>query len=78
VGPADLPDLARAIGSEMRTSMSVQQVAQLLPFMISVKPESIRQIVLLGDYTSAVNEGTFYLLPNWEKIRPLVRQTFPG
>jgi LCP family protein required for cell wall assembly len=78
VGPADLPDLAKAIGSEMRTSMSVQQVAQLLPFMISIKPESIRQIVLLGDYTSAVNEGTFYLLPNWEKIRPLVRQTFPG
>jgi LCP family protein required for cell wall assembly len=78
VGPADLPDLAKAIGSEMRTSMSVQQVAQLLPLMVSLKPESIRQIVLLGDYTSTSLEGGYFLIPNWSLIRPLVRQTFPG
>jgi LCP family protein required for cell wall assembly len=78
VGPADLPDLAKAIGGEMRTSMSVQQVAQLLPLMVSLKPENIRQIVLLGNYTSESLQGTYYLYPNWELIRPLVRQTFPG
>jgi LCP family protein required for cell wall assembly len=78
VGPADLPDLAKAIGSEMRTSMSVQQVAQLLPLMASLKPENIRQIVLLGDFTSTSVEGGYFLIPNWDLIRPLVRQTFPG
>jgi len=78
VGPADLPDLAKAIGGEMRTSMSVQQVAQLLPVMASLKPENIRQIVLLGDYTSTTVEGGYFLIPNWGQIRPLVRQTFPG
>jgi hypothetical protein len=46
--------------------------------MVSLKPENIRQIVLLGNYTSESLQGTYYLFPNWEQIRPLVRQTFPG
>jgi LCP family protein required for cell wall assembly len=79
VGPADLPDLATAMGSELRTSMSPQRVAQLLPFLGGLKPENIRQVVLLGDYTSEVNEpGNYALIPHWSLILPLVHQSFPA
>lgn len=79
ISPGDLPDLANALGNEIRTSMSIQRVAQVLPLIASLPPEAITQVVLLGDYTySSVIGGADVLIPNWSLILPLVHKTFPA
>jgi LCP family protein required for cell wall assembly len=76
--PANLPDLATAFNGELKTNISLQQVRALLPIASQIQPGSIKQIVLLGSYTSqAVIGGADSLLPNWALIRPLVKQYFP-
>jgi LCP family protein required for cell wall assembly len=75
---ADIPDLAAAFNGELKTSMSIERVRQLLPIAGQIKPESIRQIVLLEPYTSIGEvDQQSVVLPHWEQIRPLVRQYFP-
>jgi len=77
VPPADLPVLAEAIGGEMKTSIKLDKVAQLLPLAASFdNPDAILNITLPPPYTHGGNEdGT--LTPNWSLILPLVRQYFP-
>jgi LCP family protein required for cell wall assembly len=75
---ADIPDLAAAFNGELKTSMSIGRVRQLLPLAGQVKPESIHQLVLLSPYTSldTIDEQSV-VVPHWELIRPLVSQYFP-
>jgi LCP family protein required for cell wall assembly len=77
VAPADLPAMAGAIGGELKTSISLSRVAELLPLAASFdNPDSIQQIVLLNPYTHGGGpDGS--ITPNWGLILPLVHQYFP-
>ncbi|TMB43521.1 MAG: LytR family transcriptional regulator [Chloroflexi bacterium] len=77
IAPADLPVMASAIGGELKTSISISKVAELLPLASSFdNPDSIHQIVLLNPYTHGGGpDGS--IVGNWDLILPLVHQTFP-
>ncbi|OLB91406.1 MAG: LytR family transcriptional regulator [Chloroflexi bacterium] len=77
LSPADLPAISAAIGGELKTSIGLSKVAQLLPLAASFdNPDQIRQIVLLPPYTHGDGpDGS--INPNWNLILPLVRQYFP-
>jgi LCP family protein required for cell wall assembly len=76
--PADLPDLANAFNGELKTNMSIQEVRALLPIASQIQPQAVKQIVLLGGYTSSQVIGQADVqVPNWSLIRPLVHQYFP-
>jgi LCP family protein required for cell wall assembly len=77
VPPADLPVLAEAIGGELKTSIKLDRVAQLLPLAASFdNPDVIQNITLGSPYTHGGNQDET-LTPNWDLILPLVRQYFP-
>jgi LCP family protein required for cell wall assembly len=75
---ADIPDLAAAFNGELKTSMGVGQVRELLPLAAGLSSQdSIKQIVLLDPYTSiGTIDSQSVVLPNWALIRPLVTQYF--
>lgn len=75
--PEDLPSIATAIGGELKTSISVTRVAEMLPLAASFdNPDSITSIVLLPPYTHGGGPGGS-VVPNWGQILPLVHQYFP-
>jgi LCP family protein required for cell wall assembly len=74
---ADLPDLATAFQGELKTSMGLDRVRAILPLTNQIGGPNIKQVVLLPPYTSsAVIEGQDVIVPNWQEILPLVRQSF--
>ena len=77
LSPADVPALAQAIGGEIKTSISLDKVASLLPLASSFdNPDGIKQIVLASPYThGGAPDGSLW--PNWGAILPLVHQYFP-
>lgn len=78
VAPTDLPQLASAMQGEFKTSLTVAQIAAFLPIAARIQTTDVKQVVLLGDYTSAsVIDGQDVLLPNWSVILPVVSQSFP-
>jgi LCP family protein required for cell wall assembly len=77
IKPEDIPNLAAAIGGEIKTSIGLDRVAQLVPLAASFdNPDAIQQIVLLPPYTHGGCPGTS-VCPNWGLILPLVHQYFP-
>jgi len=73
----DLPTISAALGNEMKTSISISEVAGLLPLAASFEnPDQIRQLVLLSPYTHGGGPGGS-LTPNWSLILSLVHQYFP-
>jgi LCP family protein required for cell wall assembly len=76
---ADIPDLALTFAGELKTSMSVGRVRQLLPLAGSLdNPDAIHQIVLLSPYTEIGNiDNQSVVVPNWNLILPLTHQYFP-
>lgn len=77
MSPADLPAMAAAIGGELKTSIGIDKVAQLLPLAASFdNPDQIQQIVLLPPYTHGGGPGGS-VNANWSLILPLVHQYFP-
>ncbi len=79
VTPGDLPAFATALQGEFKTSLTVPQMAALLPSAARLQPTSVTQVVLLGDYTSeTVIDGQDVLLPDWSLILPVVGQHFPA
>jgi LCP family protein required for cell wall assembly len=77
LSPADIPSLATAIGGEVKTSIGLDKVAQLVPLAASFdNPDSIQQIVLLPPYTHGGGPGGS-VTANWGLILPLVHQYFP-
>ena len=77
LSPADIPALAQAIGGEIKTNISVDRVANLLPLAASFdNPDAIKQLILASPYThGGAPNGSLY--PNWGLILPLVHQYFP-
>jgi LCP family protein required for cell wall assembly len=77
LSPEDLPTISAALGKEMKTSISISEVAALLPLAASFEnPDQIRQLVLLSPYTHGGGPGGS-LTPDWGRILPLVHQYFP-
>ena len=77
LGPGDVPSLAAAMGGEIKTSIGVDRVAQMVPVAASFdNPDLIQQFVLASPYTrGGAPSGSLY--PNWGAILPLVHQYFP-
>ncbi|MFZ0215648.1 MAG: LCP family protein [Candidatus Dormiibacterota bacterium] len=80
---SDLPGMAQALNGEIQTSMSLTQIATLLPLASEVSTNSIRQIVMANGYTSdstisANGVDEQILVPDWSAILPLVHQYFPA
>jgi len=77
LAPEDLPNIAGAIGGELKTSISVTRVTEMLPLAASFdNPDAITQIVLLPPYTHGGGPGGS-IVPNWGEILPLVHEYFP-
>ena len=78
LSPEDLPTIAAALGKEMKTSISISEVAALLPLAGSFdNPDQIRQLFLLPPYTHGCGCPQTYVNPNWGLILPYVHQNFP-
>jgi LCP family protein required for cell wall assembly len=77
LSPEDLPRISEAIGGELKTSIGISKVAQMLPLAASFdNPDAIQQIILASPYTHGGAPGGS-LYPNWNAILPLVHQYFP-
>jgi LCP family protein required for cell wall assembly len=78
ISVADLPTLAAAFNGEIKTSIGVDRVRQLLAIANQFGGSGIKQVVLLPPYTSSSTIGDqAVILPDWSLILPLVHQTFP-
>ena len=78
LSPEDLPAIAQALGGELKTSMSLTKVAQLLPVASSFDNlDAINQIILAPPYTHGCGCPETYINGNWGLILPLVHQYFP-
>jgi LCP family protein required for cell wall assembly len=77
LAPSDIPATAAAIGGELKTSIGLDRVAQLVPLAATFdNPDSIHQVLLLPPYTHGGGPGGS-VTPNWSLILPLVHQYFP-
>ena len=78
LSPEDLPVISQALGGELKTSMSLTKVAQLLPVASSFDNlDAITQVILAPPYTHGCGCPETYLNGNWSLILPLVHQYFP-
>ena len=75
---ADLPALASALNGEIKTSMGLTRVRQLLAVASDLEGSGVQRVVLVPPYTSeGMIAGQDVVIPNWDQIRPLVHQSFP-
>ncbi len=76
---SDIPDLAVTFSGELKTSMGIGRVRELLPLAGSLdNPQAVRQIVLNSPYSEIETiDSQSVVLPHWDLILPLVRQYFP-
>lgn len=75
---ADLPALASALNGEVKTSMSLDRVRQLLAIASNFEGPNIHRIILLPPYTSeGFAAGQDVVFPDWSQILPVVHQSFP-
>ena len=77
ISAEDVPALAAAMKGQIKTTMSLSQIASLLPTAGSLDLKNIQQIVLLPPYTHGCGCPSGYVVPVWSLILPLVRQYFP-
>jgi len=77
LSPADVPNIAAALGGEIKTSIGLDRVAELIPLAASFdNPDAINTLVMLPPLFHGGGPGGS-LTPNWPAIRALVRQYFP-
>jgi len=75
---ADLPFLASAFSGEIKTSIGLDRVRQLLALAGELGGSGITREVLMPPYTSETTiGGQDVVLPSWRLILPLVHKTFP-
>jgi LCP family protein required for cell wall assembly len=75
---ADLPFLASAFNGEIKTSIGLDRMRQLLAVANQLGGSSINRVVLVPPYTSETQLGNQdVVVPNWGLILPLVHKTFP-
>jgi LCP family protein required for cell wall assembly len=77
ISAEDVPALAAAMKGQIKTNMSLSQIASLLPTAGSLDLKNIQQIVLLPPYTHECGCAASYVIPVWSLILPLVHQYFP-
>jgi LCP family protein required for cell wall assembly len=77
VSSADIPKIAAALGGEIKTSISISKVAELIPLAASFdNPDSITSMVMTSPLIhGGCPDGS--LCPDWPAILYLVRQYFP-
>jgi LCP family protein required for cell wall assembly len=75
---ADLPALAAAFNGEIKTSMGLGRMRQVMAMANDFDGSGIHRIVLLPPYTSeGFVGGQSVVMPDWSAILPLVHQSFP-
>jgi LCP family protein required for cell wall assembly len=75
---ADLPALADAMNGEIKTSISLERLRQLIVVANDFEGPNIHRVVLLPPYTSeGYAAGQDVVYPDWSRILPLVQQSFP-
>lgn len=75
----DLPDISSSLSGQLLTDVSLSQVGSLLPLAAGLDLKNVKRVVLTGAYTSGASVGgADVLMPNWDLILPLVRQSFPS
>lgn len=75
---ADLPTLAKAFDGEIKTSMGLTRMRQLMAMAGEFDGSGIHRVVLVPPYTSeGWVGGQAVVLPDWGAILPLVHQSFP-
>jgi LCP family protein required for cell wall assembly len=78
VNLADLPALANAFSGEIRTSIGLSRVRQLLTLAGDFDGANVRRVVLVPPYTFEATVGDQdVVMPNWNQILPVVHQSFP-
>lgn len=79
VNAVDLPGLVSSFQGEFKTSMGLDQMRQLLPVASQIQPGSIKQVVLIGNYThNGTASGQAVLIPDMTLIQQTIHQTFPA
>jgi LCP family protein required for cell wall assembly len=75
---ADLPTLAKALNGEIKSSLGLTRVRQLISIANDFDGTGTHRIVLVPPYTSeGVVAGQDVVIPNWAQILPLAHQSFP-
>ena len=75
---ADLPTLANAFNGEIKTSLGLTRIRQLMAVANDFDGAGVRRVVLVPPYTSeGVIAGQDVVIPNWDQILPLAHQYFP-
>lgn len=75
---ADLPTIAAAFNGEIKTSISLDRLRQLMSVAAGFNSSNIHRVVLVPPYTSeGFAAGQDVVFPDWSQILPLVHQSFP-
>jgi LCP family protein required for cell wall assembly len=75
---ADLPSLAKALNGEIKTSMGLTRIRQVIAIAGQLDSADIHRLVMLPPFTSeGMIAGQNVVIPNWDQILPLVHKTFP-
>jgi LCP family protein required for cell wall assembly len=75
---ADLPFLASAFNGEIKTSIGLDRMPQLLALAPQLDGPGINRLVLVPPYTSETQIGAQdVVMPEWQLILPLVHKTYP-
>jgi hypothetical protein len=78
VSVADLPALAGAFKGEIKTSIGLDRMRQLIGLGGQFGGPGINRLVLVPPYTSETTiGGQDVVLPSWQAILPLVHKSFP-
>jgi LCP family protein required for cell wall assembly len=75
---ADLPTLAGAFNGEIKTSMGLGRVRQVMAMANEFDGADMHRVVLAPPYTSeSFVGGQAVVIPDWTAILPVVHQSFP-
>ncbi len=75
---ADLPTLATAFNGEIKTSLGLTRIRQLIGVANDFDGAGVRRVVLVPPYTSeGVIAGQDVVIPSWAQILTLTHQYFP-
>lgn len=75
---ADLPSLAGAFNGEIKTSIGLDRLRQLLAIANHFDGSNVHRVLLVPPYTSeGFAAGQDVVFPDWKQILPLVHQNFP-
>jgi LCP family protein required for cell wall assembly len=77
VSASDVPNIATALGGEIKTNMGLDRIIQLIPLAATFdNPDSINSLTMSSPLIHGGCPGGS-LCPNWPAILELVRQYFP-